>query len=152
MLATFIFGHCAATSSKALRFLRERVSKDEDWRVQEILAQAFDLYCKAKGYEQSLPVIENWLLDPNPNVRRAATEGVRIWTTRPYFKLHPEIAIELLSGLRNDRSDTVRRSVGNALRDISRKHPQLVRNELATWDVTDPRAAQVHKLANRFLA
>ena len=63
-----------------------------------------------------------WLADSSPNVRRAFTEGLRIWTGRPYFHNHPEVAIQLLSQLRNDESEYVRKSVGNALRDISKKH------------------------------
>ena len=55
-------------------------------------------------------------------MRRAVTEGLRIWTGRPYFHNHPEVAIQLLSQLRNDESEYVRKSVGNALRDISKKH------------------------------
>src|SRR5438093_1200369 len=45
ILATFILGMVASRSDECLRFLRERVSLDPDWRVQEILAQAFDTYC-----------------------------------------------------------------------------------------------------------
>jgi 3-methyladenine DNA glycosylase AlkC len=95
--------------------------------------------------------MEEWLASGNPNLRRAVSEGLRIWTARPYFNEHPEIAVRMLAALRNDESDYVRRSAGNALRDISRAHPALVRSELATWDVAGKREAQVHKLAARFL-
>jgi 3-methyladenine DNA glycosylase AlkC len=78
-------------------------------------------------------------------------EGPRIWTTRPFFRDNPQRAIALLSPLKSDESEYVRKSVGNALRDISRKHAGLVREELATWDLSDPRAAFTHKLAARFL-
>jgi 3-methyladenine DNA glycosylase AlkC len=54
-------------------------------------------------------------------VRRAAAEGPRIWTTRACFKDHPEVAVSLLSALKDDESEYVRKSVGNALRDISGK-------------------------------
>ena len=101
--------------------LRQRVSLDKDWRVQETLAKAFDGYCKDSGYEKSLPVIEDWLSDENPNVRRAVTEGLRIWTGRDYFREHPEVAIKLLSRLKADESEYVRKSVGNAL---ARYQPQ----------------------------
>ena len=30
-----------------LIFMRDEVSKDENWRVQEVLAKAFDEFCKA---------------------------------------------------------------------------------------------------------
>ncbi|HEU0293109.1 MAG TPA: DNA alkylation repair protein, partial [Anaerolineales bacterium] len=70
MLATFLFGKLAAKSKESFSFLRKRVSQDENWRVQEILAKAFDQYCEDTGYEKSLPVIQDWLADSNPNVRR----------------------------------------------------------------------------------
>ena len=94
--------------------------------MQETLAKAFDGYCKDSGYEKSLLVIEDWLSDENPNVRRAVTEGLRIWTGRDYFREHPEVAIKLLSRLKADESEYVRKSVGNALRDISRKNKDLI--------------------------
>ena len=151
MLATFLFGKLAAKSKESFTFLRKRVGQDKDWRVQEILAQAFDQYCKDKGYEKTLPVIEDWLKDPNPNVRRAVTEGLRIWTTRDYFREHPEVAIRLLSQLHADESEYVRKSVGNALRDISRKHKELIRAELQNWDTSDKHVLQTYKLASKFL-
>jgi 3-methyladenine DNA glycosylase AlkC len=150
-LATFILGRLAATSAESLAFLKHSVSRDGDWRVQEILAKAFDRFCADTGYEQALSVIQAWLSDAHPNVRRAASEGLRIWTGRPYFSDHPQVAIQLLSRLRDDESEYVRKSAGNALRDISKKHPDLVRLELARWDTADRRVAQTHKLVARFL-
>ena len=150
-LATFILGRLAANSKESLEFLKQRVSQDYDWRVQEILAKAFDRYCADVGYEQALPVIKEWLSDSSPNLRRAVTEGLRIWTGRPYFYDHPEVATQLLSQLRSDESEYVRKSVGNALRDISKKHTELVRIELRRWDTASKRVAQTHKLASKFL-
>ena len=151
MLGTFLFGKLAAKSKVSLTFLRKRVSLDKDWRVQEILAQAFNQYCKDIGYEKALPVIKDWLVDANPNIRRAVTEGLRIWTTRNYFREHPDVAIQLLSQLKDDESEYVRKSVGNALRDISRRHKELVRVELQKWDISNERVQQIYKLAGRFL-
>ena len=152
MVATFIFGLLAAQSREALSLMRERVSQDPDWRVQEILAQAFDRFCALIGYERALPSIKAWLHDPNPPVRRAASEGLRIWTRRPYFRDHPDQAIALLSALRADPSEYVRKSAGNALREISRKHPDLIRAELRGWVLSDRATAQTHKLASRFIS
>lgn len=150
-LATFMLGRLAARSNEALKFLKENVSLDDDWRVQEILAKAFDKYCSDSGYEQSLPVIKEWLADASPNIRRAVTEGLRIWTGRPYFRDHPEVAVQLLSRLRNDASEYVRKSVGNALRDISKKHKELIKNELWQWDISNKHVAQTFKLASKFI-
>ena len=151
MLATFLFGKLSAKSKESLAFLRKRVSLDKDWRVQEILAKAFDQYCSDSGYEKLLPVIKDWLADKNPNVRRAVTEGLRIWTTRDYFREHPELAIQWLSQLRADESEYVRKSVGNALRDISRKHKDLIRKELQCWNISDKHILQTYNLASKFL-
>ena len=150
-LASFIFGRLAANSKEAIEFLKRQVSQDNDWRVQEILAKAFDRYCADVGYEQALPVIKEWLADHSPNMRRAVTEGLRIWTGRPFFCDHPEVAIQFLSQLRNDESEYVRKSVGNALRDISKKHKELVKNELRQWDITNKHIKQTYKLASQFL-
>ena len=86
MLATTILGRLATEDDNALCFLKEQISTDKNWRVQEMLAKAFDEVCKHKGYEVSLPLIKEWINDNNPNVVRAVTEGLRIWTSRPYFK------------------------------------------------------------------
>ena len=150
-LAVFILGRLAATSNESLAFLKLQVSQDTDWHVQEILAKAFDRYCADISYEEALPVIREWLDDTNHNVRRAVTEGLRIWTGRPYFREHPALAIQLLSALRNDDSAYVRDSVGNALCDISKKYPDLVRNELAKWDITNKQIKQTHQLASKYL-
>jgi 3-methyladenine DNA glycosylase AlkC len=150
-LATFIFGRLAANSNETIEFLKRHVSRDNDWRVQEILAKAFDRHCADVGYEQALPVIKEWSADSSPNVRRAVTEGLRIWTGRPFFRDHPEVAIQFLSQLRNDESEYVRKSVGNALRDISKKHKELVKSELYQWDITNKQIKQTHKLASKFL-
>jgi len=150
-LATFIFGRLAANSNESIEHLKFSVSKDNDWRVQEILAKSFDRYCSDVGYEMALPTIKEWLADSSPNIRRAVTEGLRIWTGRPFFRDHPEVAIQLLSQLRNDESEYVRKSVGNALRDISKKYKELVKNELSQWDITNKHIKQTYKLASRFL-
>ena len=113
---------------------------------------AFDMYCRDSGYEEALPVIRDWLTDANHNVRRAVSEGLRIWTHRDYFKRHPAVAIELLASLKGDDHEYVRKSAGNALRDISRFHKDLVAKELQTWDLKDKRIAGTYKYAAKFVA
>jgi 3-methyladenine DNA glycosylase AlkD len=151
MLATLILGKLAALSPEAFSFLKETVSRDDDWRVQEMLAMAFDTYCKAAGYEKSLPTIKEWLDDQNYNVRRAVSEGLRIWTHRDYFKQHPDIAIHLLSSLKDDDHKYVRKSAGNALRDVSRFHKDLIQAELETWDTSNKKVAYTYNLASKLL-
>ncbi len=150
MYAVFLFGYLSEDDD-ILDFMRDTVSKDDNWRVQEILAKSFDEFCKKKGYENALTIIDEWLKNSNPNTRRAVTEGLRIWMSRSYFKENPMEAIERLSDLREDSSEYVRKSVGNALRDISKKHPELIKKELDSWKLDNQEINQVYKLANKFV-
>ena len=151
MLATTVLGRLATEDNNALCFLKERISTDENWRVQEMLAKAFDEVCKHRGYETSLLLIEEWLNDNNPNVIRAVTEGLRIWTSRPFFKHNPLLAIELISKHKAHESEYLRKSVGNALKDISKKHRELIRAEVQQWDLSNPRVLFTYKLATKLL-
>ena len=150
MYSVFLFGYLSEDKN-ILMFLRDEVSKDSNWRVQEVLAKSFDEFCKIIGYEKALPVIDDWLKNSNHNTRRAVTEGLRIWTGRPYFKANPNEAIRRLAALKDDPSEYVRKSVGNALRDISKKYPELIRVELSTWSLETKGIKQVYQLANKLL-
>ena len=150
MYGVFLFGYLSS-DIRILEFMCDEVSKDDNWRVQEVLAKAFDEYCKNTGYENAMPVIDEWLSSDNPNTRRAVTEGLRIWTSRPYFKENPQEAIKRLAVLKEDASEYVRKSVGNALRDISRKFPELIKEELESWILGSKEIKQVYKLASKFL-
>ena len=148
MYGVFLFGYLSE-DEEILHFMKEEVTKDENWRVQEILAKSFDIYCKKIGMEKALPTITEWLQSPEPNARRAVTEGLRIWTSRAYFKEHPEEAIHRLAALKADPSEYVRKSVGNALRDISKKFPDLIKREVETWSLDSKEIKQVYQLATK---
>ena len=150
MYGVFLFGYLSEQND-VLAFMRDEVSKDDNWRVQEVLAKAFDEFCKKIGYEKALPTIDEWLKNNNPNTRRAVTEGLRIWTSRPYFKENPYEAVRHIAALKEDSSEYVRKSVDNALRDISKKIPALIKEELDDWDVKSKVIAQVYKLASKFI-
>ncbi|WP_459877610.1 DNA alkylation repair protein [Campylobacter concisus] len=150
MYAVFLFGYLS-DSEEILAFMRDEVSKDENWRVQEVLAKAFDEFCKKVGYEQALLTIDEWLKSGNANAKRAVSEGLRIWTSRPYFKDNPDEAIRRLASLKEDESEYLRKSVGNALKDISKKFPNLVKAELASWDLSSKEAMQTYKFASKFI-
>ena len=77
MYGVFLFGYLSEEDD-ILAFMRDEVSKDDNWRVQEVLAKAFDEFCKKTGYEEALPIIDKWLKNANFNTRKAVTEGLRI--------------------------------------------------------------------------
>ena len=150
MYAVFLFGHLS-DCEEILTFMRDEISKDENWRVQEVLAKAFDEFCKKVGYEQALLTIDEWLKNGNANAKRAVSEGLRIWTNRPYFKDNPNEAIRRLASLKEDESEYLRKSVGNAIKDISKKFPNLVKTELDSWDLSSKEVLQTYKFASKFI-
>ena len=151
MYGVFLLGYLS-DKKDILVFMRDEVSEDDNWRVQEVLAKAFDEFCRKTGYEKALPIIDEWLDNHNPNTRRAVTEGLRIWTSRPYFKDNPKEAIKRIAALKEDTSEYVRKSVGNALRDISKKFPELIKAELNNWKLDSKEINQVYKLASKFIS
>jgi 3-methyladenine DNA glycosylase AlkC len=151
MFAVFVFGNISDKSPAALDFLQNIVSKDANWRIQEVLAMSFALYYQKKGYAHALPVLQNWLQSENPNLRRAVTEGLRPWTKFDHFKENPREAITLLSKYKEDESEYVRKSVGNALKDIGKKYKELLLDEVGQWDLANKKIMQTHKHAMRLI-
>lgn len=151
-VGVFLLGYSAHHNASALFFLKDMVSQHKSCKVQEILAMAFDNHCKMIGYEAALPIIKEWQNSDCANVRRAVSEGLRVWTSRPYFKDNPQMAIRLLSVCNEDESEYVRKSVGNALRDISKKYPELILEELNSWNLSSKEIKQVYNLASKFLS
>ena len=150
-LGVSIMGIFSYRDTAAYNFLKNKVSVNPSWQVQEFLAMAFDTYCKNKGYKSSLKTITEWLNSSNENNRRAVIEGLRIWTKRPYFEDNPEMVIKMLSGYKTDESEYVRKSVGNALKDISKEHPNLIKAELSKWKLETKEIYQVYKLASKII-
>ena len=148
LFAVSIMGLISYKHKAAYNFLKNDVSRNPLWQVQEFLAQAFDNYCKDKGYEKSIKTIKEWLDSKNENNRRAVTEGLRIWTNKPYFNENPQEAIEILSEHKDDESEYVRKSTGNALKDIGKKYPELLKKELKKWKPETKEIKQVYKLAS----
>lgn len=125
----------------------------DNWRVQECVAKAMDEYASLEGWDNSLIWIQECVHHPRANVRRAAVEGPRVWTARPPFtgKGGASKAFAVFEDRRNDESSYVRKSVGNAMRDIGKKYPEELLARFSGWC----RAVDVHpevvKLALRQL-
>ena len=56
--------------------------------------------------------------------------------------------IQRLDALKADPSEYVRKSVGNALRDISKKFPEFIRKEVESWSLDSKESKQVYHLAS----
>ena len=85
----------------------------------------------------TLETAMDWSGDANLHVRRLASEGSR--PRLPWgilletFVRDPSPLIPLLTRLRDDPEDFVRRSVANNLNDIAKDHPDLVADLAADW-------------------
>ena len=62
-----------------------------------------------------------------------------------------EEAIQRLAALKEDPSEYVRKSVGNALRDISKKFPDFICKEIESWSLDSKERKKVYHLASKFI-
>lgn len=78
-----------------------------------------------------------WSNHKHPMVRRLASEGSRPrlpWAMAiPFLKDNPDPILPILENLKNDVSESVRRSVANNLNDISKDHPETVVDISKKW-------------------
>lgn len=96
-----------------------------------------------------------WSNHEHPMVRRLATEGCRPrlpWAMAiPSLKKDPASILSILDGLKNDPSESVRRSVANNLNDISKDNPDTVIELVKAWQGQSKETDWVVKHACRTL-
>ena len=87
--------------------------------------------------ELTLTALRLWSLDENEAVRRLVSEGTRPrlpWGARlDSFVKDPSPVLPLLEKLKDDPSESVRRSVANHLNDIGKDHPELLLDLCERW-------------------
>ncbi len=87
--------------------------------------------------ERMMGQMRTWAGHEQDTVRRLATEGCRPrlpWgIALPALQADPGPILPILAQLRNDPSESVRRSVANNLNDISKDHPETVVALLGDW-------------------
>lgn len=90
-----------------------------------------------KDQNRMLDIMFEWSESDNYAVRRCSTEGCRPrlpWAIAlPKLKSDPSPILPILEGLKDDDSETVRRSVANNLNDISKDNPELVIDIAKRW-------------------
>lgn len=85
-IGIFLLGYAAHEIPESLDFLRNTVSKHQNWKVQEILAMAFDNHCKSIGYENAVPLITDWLSDTNSQCTPGSLGGTTGVDEPPVFQ------------------------------------------------------------------
>lgn len=87
--------------------------------------------------EAMISQMHQWSGHEHPMVRRLATEGCRPrlpWAMAlPFLKKDPSSILPILEKLKNDPSESVRRSVANNLNDISKDNPEIVIALIKAW-------------------
>ena len=96
-----------------------------------------------------------WSKHQHPMVRRLASEGSRPrlpWAMGvPTLKKDPTPILTILETLKNDPSETVRRSVANNLNDIAKEHPDIVLKIMQKWQNISPETDWVIRHGSRTL-
>lgn len=99
----------------------------------EFAVRPFIIKYKSKMIDQMLL----WSKHKHPAVRRLSSEGSRPrlpWAMAiPHLKNNPTSILPILENLKNDESESVRRSVANNLNDISKDNPKTVINIVKNW-------------------
>lgn len=94
-------------------------------------------YFLLSDQERALDIMRGWIGDPNRHVRRLISEGTRPrlpWAMQlPRLIEDPSPMIPILTALRDDEEEYVRRSVANHLNDIAKDHPDLVADIALDW-------------------
>ncbi len=133
-LCTFveIFGvDDPAVSLPAMEHLTKRASCE--FAIRPFLRAHWDV-----AYAQLVEFTAN----DDEAVRRLPSEGTRPrlpWGTQvPRLIADPVPGLALVARLRNDPSETVRRSVANHLNDVAKDHPDLVVATVRDWVAAEP--------------
>ncbi|MGQ8365415.1 DNA alkylation repair protein [Glaciecola sp. 1036] len=87
---------------------------------------------------ETLEKLQQWVVDPSHHVRRLVSEGTRPrlpWGIQlTDFVREPGPVLSLLSQLKDDNSEYVRRSVANNLNDIGKDHPERLIETARLWN------------------
>ncbi|MFX0182802.1 MAG: DNA alkylation repair protein [Candidatus Hodarchaeota archaeon] len=135
-LVSFIAVNCCIEEEKIDLYLPliKRAANDIHFGVRESAQMAMRELLQ-EFPSQILQHYERWITDSKENVRRCVSESLRpvLVQGKNWLRDKPQKAIHLLKKINQDPSLYVRKSVGNNLADISKKHPDLVLSTLRIW-------------------
>nr|WP_315250936.1 DNA alkylation repair protein [uncultured Flavobacterium sp.] len=118
--------HDFEISMEALAYYTQFGSSE--FAIREFLKHDFD---------KTIEVMKLWAESPNHHIRRLASEGCRPrlpWAMAiPELKKNPNPILPILTILKSDSSEYVRRSVANNLNDIAKDNPQIVIEIASKW-------------------
>lgn len=108
-----------------------------------------------KDQSKMMIQMQQWALDKDEHIRRLASEGCRPrlpWAPAlTALKEDPTPILPILETLKEDPSLYVRKSVANNLNDISKDHPNLLKQIVREWRGKHPHTDWILKHASRSL-
>ncbi|MFX0050493.1 MAG: DNA alkylation repair protein [Candidatus Hermodarchaeota archaeon] len=135
-LTSFIAVNCFIEENKIDPYLPliKRAANDPHFGVRESAQMAMRELLQ-EFPDKILSYYEQWIDDSKENIRRCVSESLRpvLVNGKNWLRNNPQKAIQLLTKLNQDPSIYVRKSVGNNLADISKRHPILVLSTLHIW-------------------
>ena len=130
-----------------------RFAADSHFGVRELAWMAVR-DATIQSLDEALRLLRPWAADPDPNIRRFASELTRprgVWCAQiERLKAEPWVGVHLLEPLRADRSRYVQNSVANWLNDASRSQPAWV-EETCARGLAESDKAETRYLARRAL-
>jgi 3-methyladenine DNA glycosylase AlkC len=127
--------------------IEERIARartfavDPSMSVREIAWMSYRPYL-AQNLAPALRVLADWVLDPDPNVRRCAIESTRprgVWCAHlAALKEDPDRGLPLLEAVRADKSRYVQFSAANWLNDVSKTNARWVLSVCGRWQRQSP--------------
>jgi len=140
----FYMPHCqlVATYGLSAEYNDGEDPFDLSMQAQYELTRRFTAEFSMRPFLQAYPhrtlaVLEDWLQDDNPHVRRLCCEATRPrlpWAKQlKGFIADPQPLLTIFAALKDDESLYVRRSVANNMGDICKDHPQLIYDLCESW-------------------
>ena len=118
-----------------------RFAADPSMGVREIAWSSYRPYL-AVALDEALSLLETWVRDSDPNIRRCAIESTRprgVWCSHlNALKAEPQRALPLLDVVRADHARYVQLSVANWLNDASKHQPAWVEQTTGRWLAESP--------------
>jgi 3-methyladenine DNA glycosylase AlkC len=139
--ATYTIAHNTDLNLAQIFAQIQSLAADTHFGVREIAWLAIRPIL-SKNLEKSFEILSQWTSNPDPNVRRFASEATRprgVWCEHiEVLKENPSLGLCILEPLKSDPSKYVQDSVANWLNDASKTQATFVKEICEKWTKESP--------------